>query len=157
MRSFSIALAYTAIISFGFSGCMVRALVNGNGMHHGPMGMMMQNNSVDMTTEEVHDDAIPEPSASKSYVITKRYCSQCHELKSPKLHEPQQWEKTIGRMLEYMKRENHLQPDAYEKIMIEHYYGIDSKENLSQQDSGPSRDGVSLEIDHFSAQKAHTI
>jgi len=62
---------------------------------------------------------------SKSYVIAKRYCAQCHEMKSKDLHSTKQWKPTLKRMMDYIDKQAKLKPNAYEKIMIEHYYGID--------------------------------
>jgi len=108
----------------GHSGGSMGMMGDGSMMpmmgHGGMMSMDHSNNGMDDTSVE-HNDA----SRSKSYVITQRYCTQCHELKPPSLHTPSQWQETIGRMQGYMKDQDRLQPDVYELIMIEHYYGID--------------------------------
>ena len=63
---------------------------------------------------------------SKSYIIAKRYCSQCHEMKNKELHSSEEWKPTLRRMMNYIDNQAKLKPDDYEKVMIEHYYGIDS-------------------------------
>lgn len=62
---------------------------------------------------------------SKSYVIAEHYCTQCHEMRGRDLYSKEEWRPIIARMKVYMKKFDKLQPDEYETIMIEHYFGTD--------------------------------
>jgi len=95
---------------------------SGGGMGMMPMMRMINMNSTSNssisngTTEEEH---------SKSYIIVKRYCTQCHNMKDKNLHSTNEWKPTLRRMIDYMQNQGKLQPDEYEKVMIEHYYEVD--------------------------------
>ena len=84
-------------------------------------GMMKMNNS----TKEVKHTK-DKSMHTKDYVITNRYCSQCHELPAVSTYNKQEWKPTLNRMLSYMKQENKMQPDEYELAMIEHYFRLDN-------------------------------
>ena len=115
-------LKYSMVVSLSLflSGCM--GMMMGMGNMSGMMGGIGSNsNEVELSNTKKED---------KSYIIVKRYCTQCHEMKDTTLHSKKDWDRTISRMLGYMKQQNKLQPDEYELVMIEHYY--DSDKFISQ-------------------------
>lgn len=120
-------LKYSIVISvsLSLSGCM-GMMMGGDGMMGKGMMGGMHSNSMKMESSDTNKE---HTSPNKSYIITKRYCTQCHEIKSKTLHTKKDWDRTIGRMLSYMKQQNKLQPDEYELIMIEHYYGVNEINN----------------------------
>ena len=110
-------------VSFWLTGCM-GMMVTGMG---GMFGKMRSN--IMQTESSTVDQENP---SSKSYVIAVRYCTQCHEMKKKALHTPKDWDKTIERMLIHMKQQKKLQPDEYELIMIEHYYGVNTMDSKTK-------------------------
>ena len=61
----------------------------------------------------------------KSYVIAKRYCTQCHIMRESDEFSKSKWKPILKRMMGYMQNQAKLQPDEYETIMIKHYYAIE--------------------------------
>lgn len=86
-------------------------------------GMMkMDHSQKEMSHASGHEEM---QSHSKSYLITERYCTQCHEMREKDLYSKEEWKPIIARMKVYMEKTDKLQPDEYETIMIEHYFGAD--------------------------------
>jgi len=69
-------------------------------------------------------DVSTEPK-SKSYIIASRYCTQCHNMREVNEFNKDEWRPIVNRMISYMQKTDKTLPDSYEKLMIEHYYGID--------------------------------
>ena len=111
MKNKKLILATSGILfsSLLSAGCMMMGGGMSGGSHNG--------SSTDMKEMDMSGD-------SKSYIIAKRYCSQCHEMKKKDIHSSTDWKPIIGRMMGYLQNKAKLKPDAYEKVMIENYYGI---------------------------------
>ncbi|MCF6309225.1 MAG: hypothetical protein L3J19_01940 [Sulfurimonas sp.] len=114
-------------ISLTLTGCMA---MQKSGDGHSGMGIMSMmpmmgmmnmgsaNNSSKLKTTK-------EGEHSKPYIIANRYCTQCHGMKDKNLHSANEWKPTLRRMIGYMQNQGKLQPDEYEKVMIEHHYGVE--------------------------------
>jgi len=145
----------TAIVSLSLatllSGCMMMAM--GSGSDDGGGGMMkcgmmmggMKHDSKDMKHDSKDmesdggamkcgsdmkmdkNDHAEKGSASqeKDYIITQKYCTQCHGFRDKSLHSANDWKPILARMMSYMKRTGNSVPDTYEATMIDHYYGIE--------------------------------
>lgn len=117
------------LISLALTGCM--SMQRNNGEHSsGGMGMMSMMPMMGMmnmasTNNSSKPSTTKEEEHSKSYVIANRYCTQCHDMKDKNLYSANEWKPTLRRMLSYMQNQDKLQPDEYEKVMIENYYGVD--------------------------------
>ena len=114
------------LISLSLTGCM--AMQRNDGEHSGGgMGMMPMMRMINMnsTNNSSNSQDKTEKEHSKSYVIANRYCTQCHNMKDKNLHSTNEWKPTLRRMISYMQNQGKLQPDEYEKVMIEHYYEVD--------------------------------
>jgi len=113
------------------SGCMMMSMGSGKGHSSGGMkcGMKMGGMKTDHSEKEMNHDGNAQemPKHSKSYVIAQRYCTQCHDMREAEAYSPSQWKPILSRMMGYMKKADKLQPDAYEQVMIEHYYGIQER------------------------------
>jgi len=64
-------------------------------------------------------------SKEKDYIITQKYCTQCHGFRDKSMYTANEWRPILARMMSYMKKTGNNVPDDYEAIMINHYYGID--------------------------------
>ena len=119
---YSLAMAISLILT----GCMAMQKSgdghSGSGM--GMMGMMSEMN-MSSTSNSSNSNNKTEEEHSKSYIIANKYCTQCHNMKNKNLHSANEWKPTLRRMIGYMQNQGKLQPDEYEKIMIEHYYEVD--------------------------------
>ena len=126
-------MKYLVVIlsSFVLSGCMMMSMGSGKTHSSGGMkcGMKMSGMQRDHSTKEMEHDANAQemPKHSKSYVIAQRYCTQCHDMREASAYSATQWKPILARMMAYMKKADKLQPDAYEQVMIEHYYGIQER------------------------------
>jgi len=113
------------------SGCMMMSMGSGKSHSSGGMkcGMKMGGMKTDHSAKEMDHEMNGQemPTHSKSYVITERYCTQCHDMREAEAYSPSQWKPILSRMMGYMKKADKLQPDTYEQVMIEHYYGIEEK------------------------------
>ena len=111
------------------SGCMIAPFINNHsegrmdtntseskGKPYSGGSMIKMNHSTKSKehTEE-HEEIL---SYSKSYVITERYCTQCHEMKEASLYSKEEWKPVLTRMIGYMKKTGNLQSDAYETVMM---------------------------------------
>ena len=63
-------------------------------------------------------------SQEKDYIITQKYCTQCHGFRDKSLHSANDWKPILARMMSYMQKTGNSVPDTYEATMIDHYYGI---------------------------------
>lgn len=58
----------------------------------------------------------------QGYELYKEICRQCHRLQSPKMHTPDEWEKTIEKMQRYMEekkgRVTLIDEEQKEKILL---------------------------------------
>ena len=91
-------------------------------------GMSMSGMDMDMDMgggSSISQDSKDINPKSKSFIIAKRYCTQCHGMKSKNSLSTREWKTTLKRMLNYMKNQNKMIPDEYEMTMIEHYYGVE--------------------------------
>ena len=80
-------------------------------------GMKMDKNDLSMKKGSSRD---------KDYIISQRYCTQCHGFRDKNLYSANEWRPILARMMAYMKKTGNNIPDDYESIMINHYYGIDN-------------------------------
>lgn len=133
------------------SGCMMMGGMGGSDDNHssGMMkcGMMMggmKHNSKEMKQDSNmsnggamkcgsgmkmdKNDHVMKGSASKEkdYIISQRYCTQCHGFRDKSMYTTDEWRPILARMMGYMKKTGNNVPDDYESIMINHYYGIDN-------------------------------
>jgi hypothetical protein len=116
------------MINLTLTGCMAMQS-NSDGDSNSGMGIMSMMPMMGMmnmlTKKNKETNTTIQEQHSKSYIITNRYCTQCHEMKEQNLHSAKEWEPILRRMIGYMQNQDKLQPDEYEKVMIEHYYGVD--------------------------------
>jgi len=130
MQTLKYSLAVVATLTF--NGCISVQKEN-NGNSSSSMGMMpmmgimsMMNMNSKKNQHDANSTHIKGQEDSKAYIIANKYCTQCHNMKNKNLHTANEWKPILKRMIAYIHNQGKLKPDEYEKVMIEHYYGVDT-------------------------------
>lgn len=67
------------------------------------------------------DDASLSPGSESGQRLAARYCSQCHDQPSPRLHTRAEWPAVFARMLDNMQRQQRAFPDRNARHQILDY------------------------------------
>lgn len=95
-------IAVALVLSGSLLSCM-RGMMGMHGMmggrqNDGSMGDMMQQMMGGMLPPGIDPRNLPEPE-SRGAALLKTYCTQCHRLPSPAMHQAEDWPRTVGRMV----------------------------------------------------------
>ena len=124
-------IIFSVLLSLLLSGCMMMHMMGSTDEEHssssmmkcGMMGKMdhsdkeMKHDSSDMQMEK-------QDTTQKEYVITKKYCTQCHGFREKSLYSTNEWRPILARMMGYMKKTGNSVPNDDEATLIDSYYGI---------------------------------
>ncbi len=105
-------------------GMMMNGMMGGGMMNRGQMKDMMQRMMPGMLPPGIKPENLPEPDGRGAKLLT-HYCTQCHDLPSPRMHTAEEWPSITGRMFTRMSMMSGMMdienPSSEEQLLIVAY------------------------------------